>query len=244
MPATRFSIAEHDVELKRVDVGQVQRRPEMPGVDGFQLIPVNARLRWIGYAVPVVNAHTGEAMMMGQRLVLIGVLSSVAMSMTVTMQTTASDEEAHRRSCGDYHQLVDGDDLRTKICSRLRGFWLGYATRFGTFDRNGDGVVSAEEASDNAEEAFRTMDTNENDRVTFREFMEIRMGHGKALAKQRQAVRRRENETWFAEMDTNRDANLSRLEFFEAARRHYLKSDANEDGKVTLWELRAQRGIF
>jgi hypothetical protein len=194
--------------------------------------------------VPVVNADTGEAMMTGQRLVLIGVLSTVAMSMMITMQASASDEEAHRRSCGDYHQLADGDDLRTKICNRLRHFWHGYATRFGTFDRNCDGVVSAEEASDNAEEVLQTMDTNEDDRVTFREFMEIRMGHGKALAKQRQAARRSENETWFAEMDADRDAILSRFEFFEAARRHYLKSDANEDGKVTPWELRTQRGIF
>ena len=181
---------------------------------------------------------------MGQGPVLIGVLAAIAMSTAVTWQAIAADEKSLQRSCGEYHRMASNDDRRTDICDRLRRFWHGYATRFGTFDKNDDGIVSAEEASDNAEEVFQSMDLNEDDRVTLHEFMDNRMGHRKALINKRQLARWKENETWFVKMDIDRDTNLSRPEFFAAARRHYLESDTNKDSKVTPWEFRAQRGIF
>ena len=181
---------------------------------------------------------------MRQRPVLIGGVVAIALSIAITRQAIAADKEALRRSCVEYHRIASNDDRLTDICDRLRRFWHGYATRFGTFDKNDDGIVSAEEASDNAEEVFQSMDMNEDNRVTLHEFMDNRMGHRKALMNKRQLARWKENETWFVKMDIDRDTNLSRLEFFAAARRHYLESDTNKDSKVTPWEFRAQRGIF
>lgn len=154
------------------------------------------------------------------------------------MRCESTDSRSNANQTGlqaNWHQWWHGDPRRGRY---------GYMTRFGTFDTNHDGVVSAEEASANAEKVLASMDVNEDDQVSFDEFMVFRMGNRNALIKKRQAVRYAINHFWFVRMDADEDELISRIEFFEAASRHFSDSDANKDGKVTPIEFRSQRGIF
>ena len=117
-------------------------------------------------------------------------------------------------------------------------------TRFGTFDTNRDGIVSADEASANAEQVLTSMDVNEDEQISFDEFMAARMGNREAFFEKRQAARYATNEFLFVKMDADKDQAISKIEFFEAAKQHFSEADANADGKVTPFEFRSQRGIF
>lgn len=134
-----------------------------------------------------------------------------------------------------WHQWWHGDPRQGRY---------GYATRFGTFDTNCDGIVSADEASANAEQVLASMDVNEDDQISFDEFMAARMGNREAFFEKRQAARYATNEFLFDKMDADEDGVISKIEFFEAARQHFSEADANADGKVVPFEFRLQRGIF
>ena len=116
--------------------------------------------------------------------------------------------------------------------------------RFGTIDQDHNGVVTAEEAAGNIEVVFNLMDWNEDDRLTYEEFMSVRMGPGAGYNSLRTQAALAEKERRFQDMDTDEDGQVDRWEFVKAGEARFLASDADEDGEVTPWEFRASRWRF
>ncbi|MFY0615176.1 MAG: hypothetical protein JXQ99_26840 [Hyphomicrobiaceae bacterium] len=163
--------------------------------------------------------------------------------------------------CDEYRRMMDDDGRRMGMRDRFRRWWrgdddgprgrgygsarrYGAARRFGAIDTNHDGVVSAEEASANVEAVFAAMDGDNDDQLTETEFMSVRMGRGGGRNKERQVANQDRKKSRFAEMDVDKDAKLSKSEFFESGRKRFVAADADKDGKVTPWEFRSSRRVF
>ncbi|MBT5109081.1 MAG: hypothetical protein HOM25_10395 [Rhodospirillaceae bacterium] len=120
--------------------------------------------------------------------------------------------------------------------------WEGFGRHMGTpaiIDQNGDGVVQPDEAAARSEGRFGAYDADDDGMVVKDEFMAVRMRGGP----RGQLPKYSTQEAKFAGMDANKDGKVSKAEFITAGERQYMKSDSNGDGKVTVWEYRAARGV-
>ena len=110
-------------------------------------------------------------------------------------------------------------------------------------DDDGDGKISASEASKHASTAFAYFDGDGDGQISMDEFLDnapwaMPMGR-------RSQERRYQNRTErFKAMDADGDGNVTLAEFMAKAQESYEAADANGDGSVTIWEFRAQRKPF
>jgi hypothetical protein len=105
-------------------------------------------------------------------------------------------------------------------------------------DADGDGIISDDEAATRHEEMFATFDLNDDGQVTLDEYMSMQMGAGMGVwYEQRLAEKIKRFET----LDSDGDGILSQVEFMDSGQQSFADSDRDGDGKVTVWEFRAQR---
>ena len=121
-----------------------------------------------------------------------------------------------------------------------------YETRFGLLDENRDGSIDGAEflraaavrslyALDGFTKprplAFESVDVDGNGVITPEEFLraEVVRRTAGAVDARRQAI--------FEAVDTNQDGVLSQQEFVDAGIQDFSGSDADGDGKVTIWEF-------
>jgi EF hand len=102
-------------------------------------------------------------------------------------------------------------------------------------DRNGDGVIGADEASAHFEEMFAFMDADDDDKLVLAEFGN--MYRGAVGQSQRRQSR-------FQAMDKDKDGAVSHDEFMGAGEERFRAADRDKDGKVSAWEFRAVRRIW
>ncbi|WP_439155372.1 hypothetical protein [Yoonia sp.] len=110
-------------------------------------------------------------------------------------------------------------------------------------DVDGDGLVTAAEASRHAAISFALFDVDGDDALTEDEFIDsafVAMPMGRR-GTERLFVNRRAR---FAALDANGDGTVTRAEFINQARTAYDAADADGDAAVTVWEFRAQRNPF
>lgn len=110
-------------------------------------------------------------------------------------------------------------------------------------DVDGDGFVSAAEASRHAAVSFALFDADADDALTEDEFIDsafFTMPMGR-LNTERLFVNRRAR---FAELDTNGDGAVTRAEFINRAQLAFEAADTDGNDRVTVWEFRAQQNPF
>jgi Ca2+-binding EF-hand superfamily protein len=95
-------------------------------------------------------------------------------------------------------------------------------------DRNGDNIISADEAAAAWVQIFHQLDRNGDDQLSQDELQ--RVNAQKAMIDQR-----------FAKLDANGDGTVSLAEFASAGHDLINFADLNQDGEVTAWEYRAVR---
>jgi Ca2+-binding EF-hand superfamily protein len=105
-----------------------------------------------------------------------------------------------------------------------------------------DGVISDEEAAMVAEHIFARIDEDRNETLSEAEFttpprrgMRGWLGLGSNEAQAVIDVRKAK----FATLDADKNAGVSKAEFFAAAKARLAATDTDKDGKVTTWEFRA-----
>jgi Ca2+-binding EF-hand superfamily protein len=110
-------------------------------------------------------------------------------------------------------------------------------------DTNDDGIVSNAEAARHFEDAFMTMDADDDGHLTKEEFFAIRFGSGPAQSRASGVNNRwkERKQKRFAEMDENKDGKITQAEFLAHGKRRFDDADRDKDGKVTAWEFRARR---
>jgi Ca2+-binding EF-hand superfamily protein len=124
-----------------------------------------------------------------------------------------------------------------------------YKTRFGLLDEDRDGSIDGPEflrgaavrslhALDGFSKprplAFESVDVDGNGMLTPEEFLRAdvlrrTLAEAGGVDARRQAI--------FERVDSNQDGALSLQEFLAAGTRDFRKSDADGDGKVTIWEF-------
>lgn len=117
----------------------------------------------------------------------------------------------------------------------------GWAGGGAPVDLDQDGVVVAEEAAAHAEQRFALLDLDGDDVVSEDEFMEAAPAHRRMRpwgGAQRMYRFRTER---FKEFDADEDGSVSRAEFIGSAQAAFERADSDGDGKVTVWEFRAER---
>jgi Ca2+-binding EF-hand superfamily protein len=95
-------------------------------------------------------------------------------------------------------------------------------------DRNGDNVVSADEAAAAWTETFHQLDRDGDEQLSQDELKQVQAQ--KAMVDQR-----------FAKLDSNGDGQITVDEFASAGHNLMGYADLNQDGEVTAWEYRAVR---
>ena len=111
--------------------------------------------------------------------------------------------------------------------------------RFALIDANEDGTVSGEEAASHADMTFAAMDIDDNGSLSLDEYMNARMGPQLGFNQDREAAMQARKAARFDPMDTDKDNAISKAEFIAASKAHFDAADADGDGKVTPWEMRA-----
>jgi hypothetical protein len=124
-----------------------------------------------------------------------------------------------------------------------------YETRFGLLDEDGDGSIDEPEflraaavrslhALDGFSKprplAFESVDLDGNGMLTPEEFLRADALRRTLAAAGGMDARR---QALFERVDTNHDGALSLHEFMETGTQDFRNSDANGDGKVTIWEF-------
>lgn len=127
-----------------------------------------------------------------------------------------------------------------------------YETRFRLLDENRDGAIDGAEflraaavrslyALDGFAKprplAFESVDVDGDGAITPEEFLraEVARRAARGVDARRQAI--------FDRVDTNRDGVLSQQEFIDAGIQEFSDSDADGDGKVTIWEFYGATGL-
>ena len=100
--------------------------------------------------------------------------------------------------------------------------------REANVDRNGDNVVSADEAAAAWTETFHQLDRNGDEQLSQDELNRVQAQ--KSMVDQR-----------FAKLDSNGDGQITIDEFASAGHNLMDYADFNQDGEVTAWEYRAVR---
>lgn len=107
-------------------------------------------------------------------------------------------------------------------------------------DANADGVIGEDEAAAVAERHFMHMDRDRDGQLTEAEFTApphrgrgwFNWGGEEAAA----VVKVRKDK--FAALDTDKNGNVTKLEFFADAKQRLASADTDKDGKVSPWEYR------
>jgi len=120
-----------------------------------------------------------------------------------------------------------------------QGGGRGMMERFDTLDADSDGALSATEATEWRTAVFYAMDENEDERLTKEEYMSVRLGRGADETQRgpRSAQRQAEKAAVFDAMDPDGDGYVSQAQFMTEGEREFAKTDADNDGKVTLQEF-------
>lgn len=109
-------------------------------------------------------------------------------------------------------------------------------------DANGDGAISEDEAASLADHMFNRIDADNDGNLTETEFTTVHKGHrgwfNWSSAETDAVVKVRKEK--FASLDTDKNASLSKAEFFVDAKAKLAAADTDKDGKVTPWEFRSQ----
>jgi hypothetical protein len=121
-----------------------------------------------------------------------------------------------------------------------QGMGPGQGMRAAIVDRNGDGLISADEAAAWHEELFAAMDADDDEVVTLDEFIAVRAKSTTAPGPQADAQRQRQSAHYKA-MDKSGDGKLTASEFLDFGAARFKQSDRDGDGKVSVWEFRAHR---
>ncbi len=113
-------------------------------------------------------------------------------------------------------------------------------------DVNADGIISDDEAAVLADHAFDRMDQNDDASLNEAEFTTIGGGRGHrggwfswGNSDEAAAVLKVRKDK-FAALDTDKNAAISKVEFFADAKAKLAAADTDKDGKVSPWEFRAQ----
>ncbi len=110
-------------------------------------------------------------------------------------------------------------------------------------DTDGDGIVSAAEASTHASTGFAQFDADGDGQISEDEYMDS--APSATPMGRRNVERLYVNRTArFKAMDADSNGNVTLAEFMAKAQASYEAADANKDGKITVWEFRAQQSPF
>ncbi len=113
-------------------------------------------------------------------------------------------------------------------------------------DVNADGVINDDEAAVLADHAFNRMDQNADASLNETEFTTMRGGKGHGGGwfnwgnSDEAAAVLKVRKDKFVVLDTDKNAGISRIEFFADAKAKLAAADTDRDGKVSPWEFRAQ----
>jgi EF hand len=113
-------------------------------------------------------------------------------------------------------------------------------------DANADGVINDDEAASLADLAFARMDQNGDAALSEAEYTSPRGGKGHGGGwfnwgnSDEAAAVLKVRKDKFAALDTDKNAAVSKVEFFADAKAKLAAADADKDGKVSPWEFRAQ----
>ncbi|MGB5557958.1 MAG: hypothetical protein WBN04_08085 [Paracoccaceae bacterium] len=164
-----------------------------------------------------------------RRLAALGAVAATLATGTVALADSDSDEMPQ--------QMLQGMPFG------FGPFGGGMGMMARPVDTNGDGLVTATEASQHASVGFAVLDLDGDDAVTEDEFMDsapsaMPMGR-------RNTERLYVNRTArFKAMDSDADGTVTRAEFISRAQASFEAADADGDGKVTVWEFRSQQNPF
>jgi opacity protein-like surface antigen len=109
-------------------------------------------------------------------------------------------------------------------------------------DSNNDGVIGEDEAASIAEHMFNRMDANADGVVTETEYTTLPHAHfwSNWLNSAEVAAVEKVRKEKFASLDADKNASMSKPEFFADAKARLAAADTDKDGKVTPWEFRSQ----
>jgi hypothetical protein len=110
----------------------------------------------------------------------------------------------------------------------------------GLIDMNFDNVIGDDEAASMADREFQRIDGDRNGALSEAEFTAVR-GKGRwfGWAQSQDQAMTDGLKAKFATLDADKNASVTKAEFFADARTRYASADADKDGKVTPWEFRA-----
>lgn len=135
----------------------------------------------------------------------------------------------------------------TSVAAQTYGAWygggmgpgmMGGSGRAALIDQNADGRISDDEAASAAEEAFVAMDADDDQVLTKDEYFSVQMKRGFGWNVERQAAMQERREKRFAELDSDKNNSVSRIEFMNAAKENHDAADLDGDGDVSPWEYR------
>lgn len=110
-------------------------------------------------------------------------------------------------------------------------------------DIDGDGIVSASEASRHASAGFALFDGDGDDEITEDEYMDSAPA-GMPMGRRNTEQLYLNRAARFEAMDADSDGTVTLAEFMANAQASFEAADADADGNVTVWEFRAQRNPF
>lgn len=129
--------------------------------------------------------------------------------------------------------------------------------RFAKIDINGDGTLNAADRAAMMAKRFAIMDADNNGAISQSEFMEIHQAGAERRADRRErrmerigaSMRERRQRShvgsiaMMARADTNGDKAVSQAEYRAAIDARFSKTDANQDGIISIEERQAARKI-
>jgi hypothetical protein len=172
--------------------------------------------------------------------------TSLATALALTLLTGASLAQSapEQPPVPDEEQLADyGDGGWHGKRHGHHGRHGGKGRHMMIVDVNSDGIIGEDEAARLADHAFTRMDDDRDGALSESEFVSgprhgKRWWRGWFSADEAVAVEKVRKDK-FAALDTDKNASLSKLEFFAEAKQMLAAADAGKDGKVTPWEFRA-----
>lgn len=136
------------------------------------------------------------------------------------------------------------DDDNNAFSMPYGGGAFGHMNLMGMrVDDNADGIITASEASRHASTAFAFFDGDADGQISMDEFLDSAPA-AMPMGRRNQERRYVNRTARFKAMDGDGDDTVTLAEFMSKVQANYDAADANADGKVTIWEFRAQRNPF
>jgi Ca2+-binding EF-hand superfamily protein len=104
------------------------------------------------------------------------------------------------------------------------------------YDTNKDGVVDRVEWKAGQEARFRSLDSNDDGKLTPEELFAGSTRSGNALVPTDREMQRQS--TYFRLLDADRDGVVTLAEFLTQAERNFARCDLNQDGRIDTAECR------